>query len=145
VELAVACDARPLRECPELGETATLTLSGVLSSVLRECGEWDNVVAVRFEQGCAVAFELASDATALSAATASPSVAVPPDAGAPDTGAPDRVLPDAGPLTADALDSVAPDRADVRRCVADRLALQRYACARDIACSLGASFPIPTR
>lgn len=137
VALSAACDQRPLLACPELGESAELTLSGVLASVLRECNELDNVVSVHFEQGCARAFELGSDATALAAVTASAR------AGAGDAG--DAGPSDAGPSDVDRLDAITPERASIRRCVSERLAAQRFECARDIACGLGASIPPLTR
>jgi hypothetical protein len=99
VELAGACDARPMLPCPELGETPEQTLSAILSSLLRECGQPSNVLTVRFEQGCALGFELESA-----------------ELGAPTS----------------------------RTCISDRLAAQRFECARDIACADGATFAVPT-
>lgn len=116
VELAAACDGRPLLACSQVGETPALRLSATLSSVLHECGARDEVVTVRFERGCAVAFELESD----SAARAS----VPPDASAADAG-----LSEAYPA---------------RDCLSQRLAAQRFDCAAEIPCAQGATFAIPT-
>lgn len=116
VELAAGCEMRPLVACGKLGETPALTLSALLSSGLHECGARDEVVTVRFELGCAVAFELESD----SAARAS----VPPDASAPDA----------------ALSEPYP----ARDCLSQRLAAQRFDCAAEIPCAQGATFAIPT-
>jgi hypothetical protein len=146
VELRTACEVRPLAACPELGETPERTLDALLSSVLRECGERDDLLSVGFEQGCAVAFELALDASALAAAqgTAAPGAAAPPatsshaaqlDAGALDTGA----------LDTGTLDSAVPERASTRRCIGERLAAQRFGCARDIACGEGVNSSPLTR
>jgi hypothetical protein len=172
VELRGACDERTFTACPELGETPARTLDAVLSSVLRECGEVDNLLSVSFEQGCAVAFELASDAVALAAAgggaaprdTASPSSPAPsspapsspataaglPDAGLPDASAPTAAAPtaaaaDGGAPDGSALDSAVPERASMRRCISERLAAQHFDCARDIACAEGVNFSPLTR
>jgi hypothetical protein len=132
VDLRAGCDARPLAACPELGETPARTLDAVLSSVLRECGELDNLLSVSFEQGCAVAFELASDAVALAAAGA--------DGPRPGTAAPDAAAPDAAALDPSALDTLLPERASLRRCITERLTAQRFECSRDIACGEGVNF-----
>lgn len=137
VELSAGCEARPLAACPELGETPARTLDAVLSSVLRECGELDNLLSVSFEQGCAVAFELASDAVALAAAGAD---GPRPGTAAPDAAAPDAVAPDAVALDTSALDTRLPERASLRRCITERLTAQRFECSRDIACGEGVNF-----
>jgi hypothetical protein len=147
VELRLACDARPLAACPELGETPARTLDAVLSSVLRECGERDNLLSVSFEQGCAIAFELASDAAALDAAandTALPDPAAP-DAAVSAAAVSRAALPDAGALEASALDTALPERASLRRCISKRLAAQRFECARAIACGEGVNSSPLTR
>lgn len=148
VELGTACDARPLAACPELGETPERTLDAVLSSVLRECGVFDNLLSVRFEQGCALAFELASDATAAreaaAAGSAAPNTALP-DAAAPDATASHAAPPDAGALDLGALDTIAAEQAAARRCIGERLAAQRFECARDVACGEGVNSAPLTR
>jgi len=154
IALPAACEARPLGPCPELGALPALTLSALLSSILRECGELDNEIAVEFEQSCALAFELASDSL-------SPEVAPAPEPPAPDTMATDTLsetaaldagvrevlAPDAAATARDTegLDPAAIARAARRRCIADRLSARRFECARDIACGEGSSFPNPTR
>jgi len=131
LELRGTCDGQPFAVCPDLGEAPALTLDAVLSSVLRECGELENRLSVSFEQGCPVAFELASDA-------ATPDIAA---SAAPLSPTPS---PDAGVLETDALDVALPERASRRRCVAERLTAQRLECARDIACGHGINFAVPT-
>jgi hypothetical protein len=147
VELATACDTRALAACPELGETPERTLDAVLSSVLRECGVFDNLLSVGFEQGCALAFELASDALAAqeaAAASSTASIAALPDAAAPDV-AVSQAGSDAGALDSSALDTAAAERAAARRCIGERLATQRFECARDIACGEGVNSAPLTR
>ena len=157
VELPTACDARPLAACPELGETPERTLDAVLSSVLRECGELDNLLSVSFEQGCVIAFELASDAAALAAATtdtaaagaAAAGAALPgeplPDAAAPDAAASRAAVSPTTQPDAGTLDTAVPERASLRRCIGERLAAQRFECARDTACGEGVNSSPLTR
>jgi hypothetical protein len=148
IELGAACDTRPLAACPELGETPERTLDAVLSSVLRECGVFDNLLSVGFEQGCALAFELASDAIAAQEAAAASSAASTtalPDAAAPDATAPHTASSDVVALDVSALDTAAAERAAARRCIGERLTTQRFECARDIACGQGVNSAPATR
>lgn len=62
VELASECETRRLLTCP-LDLPAQETLDGVLSSLLRECGESVNQVRVSFAAGCAERFELGENAS----------------------------------------------------------------------------------
>jgi hypothetical protein len=155
IALRAACEPRPLAACPELGETPGRTLDAVLSSVLRECGEYDDLLSVSFEGGCAIAFELALDAAALAAAPVAPVASAaddtaPPDASVPAATSSRAAEPDAGALDTGALDTAAldtavPERASVRRCIGERLAAQRFECARDIACGDGVNSAPLTR
>lgn len=147
-----SCDARPFAACPDLGELPELTLDAVLSSVLRECGEIENMLTVSFERGCPIAFELGSDAAALAAAAANTAASDTSgfDAGPSEAAAASaavsraELLPAASP-DAGALDAAVPGRASTRRCIAERLSARRFECARDIACGHGINFAPLTR